>query len=578
MKPQSSRSWRAWRRMVLTVLFALVVAVCAYSLTSRQTPSLSAAADGSFDQYGGIPVRVARPDSTFRRVRIGTRWVLVTPEGNAFWMLGVYNVDWSPHVDDLGSSYQKRAIVKYGDVDRRWGPQQARRLKAWGFNTLAGYANKWTLPDTTPQSLKIPWVGFVWPAFYSLRNVNNLAPGPVKEIIRPTDEHYKEYRGHFPDVFDPNFALWLRGSLYGASPWMVGMSVDDADWLTGLGAGPDFDSGGHTNPHLGFVALITPPSQTENKEFGVKFADTKVYTKYALQAFLQARYKTISALNNAWKSAYSTWDSDGGWPSGRGLLDENGKGAWVGTDGLRLSNATPVVRTDLDDFLSEIAEKYFATVQAEVRARLPNTLYLGPTNVGSWGAPARRQVLKAAGRHVDVLRISWSGQQDRLNFVAQHAGDVPLAIWLGAFANPDSALYRYHNPWFSSQAERGNYYRQMLAKLFESSATATGVHPFVGLEWWEFHDNWAEKSNWGLVTLSDNAYDGKEAVRAKGKDQWGFATGGEERDYGDFISHVREANFGTLERLREELLQQQRSGELNRRHANTRQVPPGSPR
>jgi hypothetical protein len=90
-----------------------------------------------------------------------------------------------------------------------------------------------------------------------------------------------------------------------------------------------------------------------------------------------------------------------------------------------------------------------------------------------------------------------------------------------------------------------------VSDLVEATGSATGVHPFVGFQWWEFADNWREKANWGLVTLSDNAYDGHEARVATGKDSWGFPVGGEERDYGDFISSVKKANLGVLERLRE---------------------------
>jgi hypothetical protein len=55
-----------------------------------------------------------------------------------------------------------------------------------------------------------------------------------------------------------------------------------------------------------------------------------------------------------------------------------------------------------------------------------------------------------------------------------------------------------------------------------------------------------------LVTFRDNAYDAKEAVVARGTDPWGYETGGEVRDYGDFLSAVRQANFDVLHRLCEE--------------------------
>jgi hypothetical protein len=545
----------------------LIGATVGHSADAPKPPAL--------DQYGGIKdVKVGEASGAFTRTKIGDRWVLVTPEGHPFWMIGVYNVAVSGSRDDLGGTYKDRVTAKYGDSSVRWGPQQVRRLRSWGFNTIAEYANKWVLPWSTygghsspwsrgggqkgpwPNPERMPAVAFLWPSQYALRNQNQRAPGPAKEILRATDAHYRGYRGRFPDVFDPNFAIWIEGELrsYGANPWIIGISVDDSDTLFGFGAGPDFDSlpAGKTNPHLGFITLLTPPTQAENKELRITYTDTKVYTKYALRDFLQSRYKTIEALNAAWGSTYTSWDSDGGWPDGRGFLDENGKGAWIGQDATKLSGARPALRTDLDDFLYELADKYFSTVRAAVKRRMPNTLYLGPTSVGSWSTPSRPQVLKAAGRSVDVLRVSWAGQKDRLDYIVQYAGDVPLAVWLGAYANRDSAMFRYQ-PGMPSQASRGQFYEKSVSDLVEATGSSTGAYPFVGFQWWEFADNWREKANWGLVTLSDNAYDGQEARVATGKDPWGFAVGGEERDYGDFISSVKKANFGVLDRLREVL-------------------------
>ncbi len=255
------------------------------------------------------------------------------------------------------------------------------------------------------------------------------------------------------------------------------------------------------------------------------------------------------ALNTAWGSTYTTFDSNGSWPNGSGLLDENGKGTWLGKDSAGLSDTAPTVRADLNAFLYEIAKQYFSVYRTRIKQYYPNALYLGPTTVGGWGAPAHRQVLQAAGKYVDVLRTTWNGDQARLDFMVEHAGDIPMATWQGAFANPDSALFRYSNPWFQSQSERAAFYRTTLQGLLRATATATRVQPFVGIQWWEFHDNWAEKANWGLVTLSDNAYDGKEAVVAAGTDPWGYKTGGEEKDYGDFLGSVTQVNKSVYAQL-----------------------------
>jgi hypothetical protein len=50
----------------------------------------------------------------------------------------------------------------------------------------------------------------------------------------------------------------------------------------------------------------------------------------------------------------------------------------------------------------------------------------------------------------------------------------------------------------------------------------------------------------------DNAYDGYEAGKTPGTDAWGFSTGGEEHNYGDFLGTVRAVNFSVIEQLANE--------------------------
>ena len=535
------------------------------------------------DQYGGLADAPVSGGATglFRVAKVRDRWVLVTPEGHAFYMMGVYNVSGQPSVREFNQSYDDLVRKKYGDRDAVWGPQQIRRLRSWGFNTVGPYSIRYVSPtdkfDRWPgdhsQPEKMPMVAMLEPSFYSLRNLNNLARGAVKDIIRGTDSHYREYRASFPDVFDPNFEEFLDKQVSIAmdegglkdSRWVIGIMIDDTDNLNGFGAGPDFPNltpRGKANRHLGWIALITSPAQETNPAWNVKFKDTKVYTKYALRDFLRSRYPTIEALNQAWGSTYSTFDSDGGWGEGNGLLDENGRHTgWVGTDPVYLDDANATLKKDLDDFLLVLADKYFRTCHDRIKAHSPSTLYLGPSVVGSWGTPPRRQVLKAVGRYVDLVNTSLNVENSGpFNFFVHHIGDKPLAYWLGRTANADSAMWRYRSEGgLVSQADRANFYASQVKAQFEAVASPTGTKPSVGFLWWEYHDNWGEKADWGLVTLSDNAYDGKEATRSGGKpgvmgsavcrDSWGYPCGAEERDYGDFLSTVRATNLRILEGL-----------------------------
>ena len=81
-----------------------------------------------------------------------------------------------------------------------------------------------------------------------------------------------------------------------------------------------------------------------------------------------------------------------------------------------------------------------------------------------------------------------------------------------------------------------------------TGADVTGVtnarHDF-----WSWADHGPEKTNWGLVTSRDNAYDGKEATIALGHNRWDYPTGGEKADYGDFLTAITAVNQSAYREL-----------------------------
>src|SRR5437899_870126 len=162
------------------------------------------------DPYGGVARSVAPPGGHFSVKQVGQRWLFVTPQGNGMWMLGVFTVIYSSSVDDLGSSGQSRVATRYGGEPAwqdRWRQFTVKRLKAWGFNTLAEY-HHWTLrggPQSGANPERIPFIHIIKPAYYGLPNSGNFGPGPFKDLILGTHErYYTAYRGsHAPDFFDP---------------------------------------------------------------------------------------------------------------------------------------------------------------------------------------------------------------------------------------------------------------------------------------------------------------------------------------------------------------------------------------
>jgi len=540
------------------------------------------------DSYGGSTALACPggPAPHFYTQKIGDRWWLCTPAGNVFWLRSVYHVDGNDDVADYqGNTLGAVLTAKYGNNSTLWGPVTVARLRSWGFNGTSEFSISYVLPTTThpdwtstPDSSnpeKMAFTGLIWPAHYA-RNRNSYAE-PVKELVRATNPSvYTGARRNCMDVFDPNLAQWLRNDLRdyqnpeytwirsSHSDYLIGLNIDETDEIFGFGAGPDFSGfylgrpDDFSHVHLGWIVLVTSPTQSSGTDANgnpISYTDTKVYSKQALSDWLSARYSgDISLLNQAWGSTYTTFGSNGGWGSGNGLLDEDGVHSWVPRDFIRMNGAGAAIKQDLDDFLLFFARQYFSTIQGVLQMEAPGILYLGPTNVGSWGAPARRQILQAAGQYVDVMHLSpiptqclsCTDDQARIDFVAQYGGDKPWVNWETITAQSDSYMSPFEIPATSApdagnQGNRGQRYQTMVNQLMDAKDSA-GIHHTVGFKWWQYYDGRAQEANWGLVTLRDNPYDGTSAVIAPGVDEFGYPTGGERANYGDFISSVRAVN------------------------------------
>ncbi len=507
-------------------------------------------------RFGGQGRPLRPPQRYFSLLRQDGRWWLLTPGGRVFWMLAVDDVNPSRSRNAAGSSYAARAEAKYGS-EKTWAEQSARRLLAWGFNSLGEYASQYVLPARWPWGgrwrihTRLPFVAMIRPALYSLRNQYGYAREPVKDVLAGVSRKiYRGWRGAAaPDVFDPNFAAYARAEAAALPPpvrssrWLIGLTSDDADNLAGFGPGPE-PRASRCSPNLGWITAVTDYEQAANPRWGVRYRDHRVYTKLALERRLRAEYGSIARLNAAWGADYSRFGDDGGWGRGRGWLDEDGRHAWIGRDNCGLRTAAPAVRRDLERFVYRYARQYFRATTQALRRAAPGHLVFGPATLNGWGGLTRSGILRAAGESVDVLQVN-AGSRRMLQLTLAADGGRPLVYWLGLAANPDSALWRYPRGApgvriYASQAARGRAYRRALETAFRECAA--GICPVLGIKDWAFADSWAEKMNWGLVSARDNAYDGREARRARGRDAWNYPTGGEARDYGDFVDAVTAAN------------------------------------
>ncbi len=130
----------------------------------------------------------------------------------------------------------------------------------------------------------------------------------------------------------------------------------------------------------------------------------------------------------------------------------------------------------------------------------------------------------------------------------------PAFMWYEVTAQADSAWSGsppfYGQADFPTQAARGTHYATVDIPNFLNAKGRNGDYYVVGFNWWELTDSGpGEHANEGFISNKDNAYNGQEAVIARGTDPWGFPTGGEAANYGDFLNSVRSANLNVLRSL-----------------------------
>jgi len=270
-----------------------------------------------------------------------------------------------------------------------------------------------------------------------------------------------------------------------------------------------------------------------------------------------------------------------GWPKnqsgGSGLLDEDGSSAWLHPSGspadyAGLSGLPTAVHNDLNDFLASpnvgdtnrLANHYFAKVSSAVKTNFPNVLVAppAPLNADLVARPdgSGITILQAAAAYYDWIQISITVPDlpirgSTTNYI-KSTYDVtkkPIYVALIVTAQSDSPLAafpRRTSQDSSTQALRGQMYQDSLRAAFNTQGS-DGISPVVGLDFWEWTDKTTggENGNFGLVTNLDNAYDGLEDLIRSGVDQWGYATGGENSDYGDFLTTVTNTNLGIMQSL-----------------------------
>jgi hypothetical protein len=310
------------------------------------------------------------------------------------------------------STVLQALAAKYGNANNlsaAWANNDASFLVAKGWNAAGQYSYRYDAmadpsnPGSQRANLGTPLPLTNYPKLSELAMAipsNRLGlPHPIKNdyVGLADNEACGGAEVVTPDVFDPNYFnavvqsleyAWGLGS-YSSNgnhvpdaAYYFAIVLEEADDLAGINR--------LSHEHLGFaIAAENPYHPSDPAGTGVtSYSDPVLYAKLALRDFLKSRYKTVVALNTAWATNYTTWDTSSGcvesgtnaWGYGTGLLDDNGMDLLAGgtcgcpvcadaSDAETYNEeskwfANAAIQKDLDDFVAYYATQYAQTMRA----------------------------------------------------------------------------------------------------------------------------------------------------------------------------------------------------------------------
>jgi agarase len=417
-------------------------------------------------RWGGVVDWPRQTTGFFRTAQIDGVWWLVDPEGGRFLSKGVDTV--KARQDRIQNSdripYAEACRRKYRTVEA-WRAAAAQRLLAWGFNSLGAWSDE-----------KVAAAGS-----------SSLATAPVLHLADryQSRESRRSRNAIFADVFDPKFEVFVRKQACKRcaprcdDPHLIGwFSDNELRWTS--------DWRGNTELLISFLNL--PP---------------KRHGHMAAVEMLRQRYGSIQAFNTVWGTQIRDW---------KHLRAIRVEAPFTRDPPYTQVSNPPGGEADLrrlaffedcDAFAGLLAERYFAITVNAIKAADPSHLALG----ARFAYPPPREVIAAAGRHLDVISFNCYDDDPSRAISAYAALDMPCLIGEFSFRAADSGLPNTNGagPRVATQRERAARYRDYVATAFK--------HDFiVGCHWFEHADQPeegrfdGENSNFGVVTIDDEVY------------------------------------------------------------------------
>lgn len=339
-----------------------------------------------WDQYGGWAAGPQlKATGSFRTERYRGKWYFVDPAGHLFFSqavdvaggvndslrAGANSTDWfdaplgeENHYDAVGANLR----VKYGrdDYKNDYERNLARRLTAWGFNSLGD----WSSADLMSLGA-IPYT-------LQLTDYDDKMPKIGSSKLK------------FYDVFDPRYINKMKNLLAerAASDPLVRKSLTDPMCI-GYFIDNELNFGNRGPLILIAEILKTPSSQAIKQE---------------LASDLKLKYATVNRLNAAWHTSYKSWP-----------------------DFLEATTvpSSDQFSADSEVFFQRVLDQYFKLARDSIKSVAPNRLYLGARFIST--DAVRPRLYEACSKYCDVLSVNIYAHSVA-NFPADHFPDMPVLV------------------------------------------------------------------------------------------------------------------------------------------------------
>ncbi len=437
---------------------------------------LSLAAAGLLGLSG--PAALAEVTGYFHTEKRDGRWWIITPQGEPFISKGVCSVRYAPDkVRGTGPSLYGEANARKYASPAAWGKAKTEQLLGWNFNTLGAWYDD-ELAHHSPPGRSL-----------ARTPILNIAAEFARKQIEKSGSSKNAWElGLFPDVFGAEFETFARERAQkicapqASDPHILGWFIDNE-----LRWGPDWRS--HDEQ---LVTFLNGPQDSAGRQAALEM--------------LKARYGSIGAFNEVWKTGARTWeelaatkDIHTPFPHQEQVKQNQEVSRETDTSERRRRQYV----ADCDAFLGLLAERYFSVTEQAVRAAAPHHMVFG----SRFAYMPARPVIEAAARHSDVISFNSYTLDPRETAGKYATYGRPLLVGEFAFRATDSGLpnTKGAGPKVPNQKERAAAFDKYVRTLLSNPSV-------VGYHWFKHVDEPAEgrfdgeNSNYGLLTIADEPY------------------------------------------------------------------------